>query len=391
MASRAVKAALYEPLDEGRSSDDEEEEQAPRAAAASRHCNADDFVELCLLGRGGVGSVYLVQEKHTENLFAMKVLDNAEMRARNKVRFFSLGESARIIPVLLLTGTLWCARAQVKRVLTEREILSTAKHPLVVTLYRSFQTEAHTYFVMEYCAGGTLMQTLRVRVPFLVTPASSHANLVEIGQAQPHHCLEEDAARFYVAEVLVALEYLHAMGFVYRDLKPENVLLHASGHVRLADFDLAKHAPLDLHAVASSSHGLETEPALATNSFVGTLEYFAPEMVAGRGHGAAVDWWALGVFLYELVYGATPFRGTNEADTLRRIRKEKLAFPECAPGQRAISKECKSLIRKLLERDPTKRLGHARGAAEIKEHAFFHSVDFPLILNVAPPVMPTAK
>ena len=208
---------------------------------------------------------------------------------------------------------------------------------------------------------------------------------------QPHQCLTEEQMRFYAAEVLLALEYLHAMGFVYRDLKPENILLHESGHIRLTDFDLSKASitPVNAHVVQSmmgATPTLVAEPSLVTNSFVGTLEYFAPEVIVGRGYGASVDWWTFGILMYEMLYGHPPFQGRNQDDTFAQIKKSVLKFPEHARGP--VSKECKSLIKKLLTHDPKKRLGSDQGAAEIKAHPFFKEVNLQLILNTKPPIVP---
>ncbi|KAJ3483834.1 hypothetical protein NLJ89_g12029 [Agrocybe chaxingu] len=151
------------------------------------------FVKIKMLGKGDVGRVYLVREKKSDKLYAMKVLSKKEMIERKKI----------------------------KRALTEQEILATANHPFIVTLYHSFQSEGYLYFCMEYCMGGEFFRALQTR---------------------PGKCLPEDGSRFYAAEVVAALEYLHLMGFIYRDLKPENILLHQSGHIMLSDFDLAKQS-----------------------------------------------------------------------------------------------------------------------------------------------------
>lgn len=145
-------------------------------------------------------------------------------------------------------------RNKVKRVLTEREILATAEHPFIVTLYWSFQNATHLFFVMEYCAGGEFFRVL---------------------QKQRGKCLPEDQARFYAAEVLLALEYLHMMGFIYRDLKPENILMHESGHIMLTDFDLSKQAvssigPQIVKKLFSQTPEIFSTPELVSNSFVGT-------------------------------------------------------------------------------------------------------------------------
>ena len=155
------------------------------------------FTRLKLLGRGGIGSVFLVRLKDTDKLYAMKVLTKEEMIAKNKI----------------------------KRVMTEREILATANHPFIVTMYASFQSSNRLCFVMEYCAGGEFFRVL---------------------QRQPKKRLAEEAVKFYAAEVLLALEYLHHLGFIYRDLKPENILMRENGHIAVTDFDLSKQA----HAVS---------------------------------------------------------------------------------------------------------------------------------------------
>jgi protein-serine/threonine kinase len=197
--------------------------------------------------------------------------------------------------------------------------------------------------------------------------------------------------KFYAAEVLLALEYLHAMGFVYRDLKPENILLHASGHIRLTDFDLSKASvtPVNAHVVQSMAGNAPTlvaEPSLVTNSFVGTEEYLAPEVIVGKGYGASVDWWTFGILMYEMLYGVTPFRGKSRADTFHRIDKSVVKFPD--HPRCTVSKDCKSLIKKLLNHDPEKRLGYEQGAAEIKAHPFFEKTNLQLILNSKPPIVP---
>lgn len=305
------------------------------------------FKKIKLLGKGDVGKVYLVQEKTTGALYAMKVLAKEEMIKRNKV----------------------------KRVLTEREILATADHPFIVTLHCSFQSEDKLYFVMEYCAGGEFFRLL---------------------QKQPGKCLPEDAVRFYAAEVLSALEYLHMMGFIYRDLKPENILIHESGHLRLTDFDLSKSAatPTSPRVVQKIMFGkkakLQTVPIIDTsqqtqfNSFVGTEEYIAPEVITGFGHTSSVDWWTFGILIYEMLFGKTPFKGDTQKQTFERILHKTVKFPEDKP----ISKHCKSLIKKLLAPDPKKRLGHKAGAAEIKSNPWFKGINWALIRNEKPPLVP---
>lgn len=210
-------------------------------------------------------------------------------------------------------------RNKIKRALAEQEILATSNHPFIVTLYHSFQSEDYLYLCMEYCSGGEFFRALQTR---------------------PGKCIPEDEARFYAAEVTAALEYLHLMGFIYRDLKPENILLHQSGHIMLSDFDLSKQSgpggkPTMIMgkngASTSSLPTIDTKSCIAdfrTNSFVGTEEYIAPEVIKGSGHTSAVDWWTLGILIYEMLYGTTPFKGKNRNATFANILREEIPFPE---------------------------------------------------------------
>ncbi|OGM42170.1 serine/threonine-protein kinase nrc-2 [Aspergillus bombycis] len=308
------------------------------------------FDKIKLIGKGDVGKVYLVREKKTSRLYAMKVLSKKEMIKRNKI----------------------------KRALAEQEILATSNHPFIVTLYHSFQSEDYLYLCMEYCSGGEFFRALQTR---------------------PGKCISEDAARFYAAEVTAALEYLHLMGFIYRDLKPENILLHQSGHIMLSDFDLSKQsgpggAPTMIPARSGNSTTslptIDTKSCIAdfrTNSFVGTEEYIAPEVIKGCGHTSAVDWWTLGILIYEMLYGTTPFKGKNRNATFGNILRDDVPFPEHG-GAQQISNMCKSLIRKLLIKDETKRLGARAGASDVKTHPFFRQTQWALIRHMKPPMIP---
>ncbi|CAI6249396.1 unnamed protein product [Periconia digitata] len=308
------------------------------------------FDKIKLIGKGDVGKVYLVREKKSSRLYAMKVLSKKEMIKRNKI----------------------------KRALAEQEILATSNHPFIVTLYHSFQSEDHLYLCMEYCSGGEFFRALQTR---------------------PNKCVDEDAARFYAAEVTAALEYLHLMGFIYRDLKPENILLHQSGHIMLSDFDLSKQSEpggrptMIVGRNGASSTNLptiDTKSCIAnfrTNSFVGTEEYIAPEVIKGCGHTSAVDWWTLGILIYEMLYGTTPFKGKNRNATFANILRDDVPFPE-GSGAPSCSTLCKSIIRKLLIKDESRRLGSRAGASDVKTHAFFRTTSWALLRHMKPPIIP---
>ncbi|CAO2161717.1 unnamed protein product [Urochloa humidicola] len=335
------------------------------------------------LGYGDIGSVYLVQLRGTQAFFAMKVMDKDSLISRNKL-----------------------VRAQ-----TEKEILSLLDHPFLPTLYTHFETDKLYCLVMEYCCGG---------------------NLHSLRQKQPNRHFSEQAARFYASEVLLALEYLHMLGIVYRDLKPENVLVRDGGHIMLSDFDLSLRCSVSPMLVKSSSvhaggNGVDkglihaeggcvqpsaffprilskksrktkselsikgsflefnAEPTDARSmSFVGTHEYLAPEIIRGEGHGSAVDWWTFGIFLYELLHGMTPFKGSSNRATLCNVVEQPLQFPESPP----VSSVARDLIRGLLVKNPLKRVATKRGATEIKQHPFFEGVNWALVRGAHPPSVP---
>lgn len=307
--------------------------------------NQDCFEKIRLLGKGDVGKVFLVREKASSRLYAMKVLNKKEMIERNKI----------------------------KRALAEQEILATSNHPFIVTLYHSFQLPDSLYLCMEYCMGGEFFRALQTRET---------------------KTIDEDDAKFYAAEVTAALEYLHLMGFIYRDLKPENILLHQLGHIMLSDFDLSKQSAniKNPEIQFSKSHSsanptIDTKACIdgfRTNSFVGTEEYIAPEVIRGKGHTSAVDWWTLGIFIYEMLYGTTPFKGRDRKATFSNVLKKDVRFLDT----NAVSSTCKSLVKKLLIKDETKRLGLKMGASDIKNHPFFKNTQWALLRNQRPPMIP---
>nr|AML79649.1 putative LOV domain-containing protein [Carapichea ipecacuanha] len=300
------------------------------------------------LGSGDTGSVHLVELCGTDQFFAMKAMDKGMMLNRNKVH----------------------------RACAEREILDMLDHPFLPALYASFQTKTHICLITDYCPGGELFMLL---------------------DRQPLKVLKEDAVRFFAAEVIVALEYLHCQGIIYRDLKPENVLLQNNGHIALTDFDLScltscKPQLLIPEVNEKKRHNkgqqdpiFFAEPMRASNSFVGTEEYIAPEIITGAGHTSAVDWWALGILLYEMLYGYTPFRGKTRQKTFANILHKDLKFPASIQ----VSLQAKQLMYRLLHRDSKNRLGSREGASEIKKHPFFKGVNWALIRCMSRPELET--
>nr|AML78752.1 putative LOV domain-containing protein [Heliconia sp. BC-2016] len=296
------------------------------------------------LGCGDTGSVHLVELQGTGELFAMKAMDKSVMLNRNKVH----------------------------RACIEREIYSLLDHPFLPTLYTSFQTTTHVCLITDFCPGGELFALL---------------------DKQPMKIFKEAAARFYAAEVVVGLEYLHCLGIIYRDLKPENILLQKDGHAVLTDFDLSFLTNCKPQVVKQALPSKRrksrdqppptfvAEPSTQSNSFVGTEEYIAPEIILGAGHSSAIDWWALGILLYEMMYGRTPFRGKNRQKTFANILHKDLTFPGSIP----VSLAARQLIHGLLNRDPANRLGSKTGANEIKQHPFFREINWPLIRCMTPP------
>ncbi|KAH7435443.1 hypothetical protein KP509_06G065400 [Ceratopteris richardii] len=371
---------------------------------SSKNLAPRDFLPIRVLGHGDIGTVFLVQLCTNNESYAMKVMQKEVLR-----------------------------RKGVKRAVTERRVLSMLSHPFLPSLHAHFETEKHVFFIIDFCSGGDL-------------------NILR--QKQPRKRFSESIARFYAAEVVLALEYLHRQGIVYRDLKPENILIQGNGHIMLTDFDLSlaicdgkpiNAAPMTkqlrkrtlsslfscfslrfcpsegeandcddlrgtdgttdhstqnlqkskIHKSKFSIHALSKDatkepkkieqghPESRSHSFVGTEEYVAPEVLWGKGHGFPVDWWTLGIFLYEMVYGKTPFKGANRKETFYNILCTEPEFPHGS------SSALKDLIRKLLAKEPASRLGSCRGADEVKKHAFFRGTAWKRLSEIAkPPFVP---
>jgi serine/threonine protein kinase len=289
----------------------------------ARKMTAEDFEPLMCLGKGSYGTVLLVRQRATGRLFAQKQFKKASITVHKKL---------------------------IEQTKTERNVLeSVNRHPFIVNFYYAFQDQEKLYLILEYAQGGELFHHLAAERMF-----------------------SEDVAAFYMAEMVLALDHLHrTIGVIYRDLKPENCLLDAEGHLLLTDFGLSK-VSLD-----------EDNPC---RSFLGTVEYMAPEVVQGLEYGAAVDWWSLGALGFDLLTGSPPFTGNNNAKIQEKIVKQKLALPYY------LSPDAKDLLTRLLRKEPKKRLGFnmTKDLQIIKKHRFFRKIDWKKLeaRDLPPPIQP---
>ena len=242
--------------------------------------------------------------------------------------------------------------------LAERSVSAQINNPFIVPLKFSFQSPEKLYLVLAFVNGGELFHHLQREQRFDI-----------------------NRSRFYTAELLCALECLHGFNVIYRDLKPENILLDYSGHIALCDFGLCKLDMKDEDRTNSKSYiGRFSccRPRLTPTAiaFCGTPEYLAPELLLGQGYTKTVDWWTLGVLLYEMLTGLPPYYDENTNEMYRKILSEPLHFP----GPEIVPPAAKDLLTQLLDRRPERRLG-ANGASEIKAHQFFHSIDWRKLLQ----------
>jgi len=264
-----------------------------------------DLVMRETLGTGTFGRVRLCQYEKSGEFYAIKILKKSEV-----VRM-----------------------RQVEHVLSEKSVLEEIAHPFIVNLVATFSNDTRLFMVLEYIVGGELFSHLR-----------------KAGKFPP------DVSKFYAAEIVLAFEYLHSKDIVYRDLKPENLLLDSRGHVRITDFGFAKRV---------------TD---RTFTLCGTPEYLAPEIIQNTGHGKAVDWWALGILIYEMMVGYPPFYDESPAKIYEKILEARVAFP------RWVDSRAKDLVKGLLQADATKRVGNLRkGTADVKKHRWFSGVDWDLL------------
>ncbi|CAK9297531.1 unnamed protein product [Gordionus sp. m RMFG-2023] len=313
----------------------------------------DDFEPMKVIGRGAFGEVRLVQKKDTGHVYAMKILRKSEMLEKE----------------------------QVAHVRAERDILVQADHEWVVKMYYSFQDAQNLYLIMEFLPGGDLM-TLLMKMD----------------------TLNEESTKFYIAETALAIQSIHNLGFIHRDIKPDNLLLTAKGHIKLSDFGLCtglkKSHRTEFYKNLSQVQSEELRYSSSTNpeltyldskrrreswkknrralaySTVGTPDYIAPEVFTQSGYTESCDWWSMGVIMYEMLIGYPPFCSETPQETYRKIMnwKETLIFQPENP----ISNHAKDLIKKLCC-DYEHRLGHGAGLEEIKTHPFFSGIDWSFI------------
>lgn len=326
---------------------------SPVHPASKDRTSIDDFEILKPISRGAFGRVFLARKRTTGDLFAIKVLRKADMIRKNAV----------------------------ESILAERNILISVRNPFVVRFFYSFTCRDNLYLVMEYLNGGDLYSLLR-----------------NLG------CLDEDMARVYIAEVVLALEYLHTLHVVHRDLKPDNLLIAHDGHIKLTDFGLSKvgliNSTDDLSGPAVSGTMLlgEDEDSLCSSeqpdqrerrqkrSAVGTPDYLAPEILLGTGHAETADWWSVGVILFELLTGIPPFNAEHPQTIFDNILNRKIPWPD-VPEE--MSYEAMDLIDKLLTEDPNQRLG-SKGAAEVKRHPFFKDINWDTLQRQKAAFVPTS-
>uniref|UniRef100_A0A8C2CYA1 protein kinase C n=1 Tax=Cyprinus carpio TaxID=7962 RepID=A0A8C2CYA1_CYPCA len=283
-----------------------------------------DFKCVAVLGRGHFGKVLLAEYKTTGEMFAIKALKKGDIVVRDEV------------------DSLMCE----KRIF---ETVNSVRHPFLVNLFACFQTKEHVCFVMEYAAGGDLMMHI-------------HADV-----------FSEPRSIFYAACVVLGLEFLHDHKIVYRDLKLDNLLLDTEGYVKIADFGLCKEGM-----------GFRDR----TSTFCGTPEFLAPEVLTETSYTRAVDWWGLGVLIFEMLVGESPFPGDDEEEVFDSIVNDEVRYP------RFLSTEAISIMRRLLRRNPERRLGAGeRDAEEVKRHPFFRNMDWTALLakKIRPPFLPTIK
>jgi serine/threonine protein kinase len=286
------------------------------------------------------------QKLDLSQFVVIKVLGRGSFGKVSLVRYTPTGE---LFAMKSLSKAKLAHSNLVARTISERNVLLKANHPFLVGARFAFQTDTKVIFMMDYVPGGELFRRL-----------------------QTEHRFTEGRAKLYTAQLILAIEYLHSIGVIHRDLKPENVLLDRFGNVKVTDFGLVKEG-------MSSGR--------TTNSFCGTPDYVAPEIVEGRGYSKAVDWWSLGVFVYEMLYGKAPFTKRSAAKIYDAIVRDEIVFPTNPDYPVAVE-----FITALCQKVPNRRLGNG-GGDEVKSHPWFSTIDWTAVkeLTVDMPWKPDIK
>ncbi|XP_031216476.1 microtubule-associated serine/threonine-protein kinase 4 isoform X20 [Mastomys coucha] len=285
-----------------------------------------DFETIKLISNGAYGAVYFVRHKESRQRFAMKKINKQNLILRN----------------------------QIQQAFVERDILTFAENPFVVSMYCSFETRRHLCMVMEYVEGGDCATLMKNMGPLPV-----------------------DMARMYFAETVLALEYLHNYGIVHRDLKPDNLLVTSMGHIKLTDFGLSKVGLMSMTTNLYEGHIEKDAREFLDKQVCGTPEYIAPEVILRQGYGKPVDWWAMGIILYEFLVGCVPFFGDTPEELFGQVISDEINWPE---KDEAPPPDAQGLITLLLRQNPLERLGTG-GAYEVKQHRFFRSLDWNSLLR----------
>lgn len=295
----------------------------------------EEYENIKLISNGAYGAVYLVRHKITKERFAMKKISKHNLMLRN----------------------------QVEQVFNERDIMSFTDNPFVVSMICSFETKRHLCLVMEYVEGGDCATLLKAMGP-----------------------LPPDMARFYFAETVLAVEYLHSYGIVHRDLKPDNLLITALGHIKLTDFGLSKMGLMSLATNLYEGYIDKETRQFSDKQVFGTPEYIAPEVILRQGYGKPVDWWAMGVILYEFLIGCVPFFGETPEELFAHTVNDDIEWP--CDDEWTVPDDAKDLITALLHHSPLDRLGTVAGALEVKEHMFFLPIDWDSLLRMKAEFVP---
>ncbi|XP_074240488.1 microtubule-associated serine/threonine-protein kinase 3 isoform X18 [Saimiri boliviensis] len=285
-----------------------------------------DFETIKLISNGAYGAVYLVRHRDTRQRFAIKKINKQNLMLRN----------------------------QIQQVFVERDILTFAENPFVVSMFCSFETRRHLCMVMEYVEGGDCATLLKNMGPLPV-----------------------DMARMYFAETVLALEYLHNYGIVHRDLKPDNLLITSLGHIKLTDFGLSKIGLMSMATNLYEGHIEKDAREFIDKQVCGTPEYIAPEVIFRQGYGKPVDWWAMGIVLYEFLVGCVPFFGDTPEELFGQVVSDEIMWPD---GDEALPADAQDLITRLLRQSPLDRLGTG-GTHEVKQHPFFLGLDWAGLLR----------